>query len=214
LVTFLSAVEWGFLPVAQDVGHMLGLSEPLRYIGLGIGALFGIFGVLAEPAVHILVGQMEQVSDGVIKKWRVLLYLSLANGAAVALSILRCSLGFGLEYYIIPGYIIAFVLSFFVPKIYTAMAFDSGGVASGPMTSTFVLPFCIGFALSCKADVYRYGFGLVAMVAMMPIIVIQALGLSSKFATQRALARARKRIVEENDEQIIHFDFAAMEDGL
>ncbi len=214
LVTFLSAVEWGFLPVAQDVGHMLGLSEPLRYIGLGIGALFGIFGVLAEPAVHILVGQMEQISDGVIKKWRVLLYLSLANGAAVALSILRCSLGFGLEYYIIPGYIIAFVLSFFVPKIYTAMAFDSGGVASGPMTSTFVLPFCIGFALSCKADVYRYGFGLVAMVAMMPIIVIQALGLSSKFATQRALARARKRIVEENDEQIIHFDFAAMEDGL
>lgn len=208
LVFFLTAVEWGFLPVAQTVGHMLGSTTTMHYVAIGIGALFGIFGVLAEPAVHILVSQMEQVSDGRIKKIVVLIVLAAANGAAVALSVLRCHFQFGLEFYIIPGYIIAFLLSFLVPKIYTAMAFDSGGVASGPMTSTFVLPFCIGFALTSGADVYVYGFGLVAVVAMMPIIVVQALGFQSKIQSQMALAKARKRIVEENDDQVIHFDIS------
>ncbi len=207
LTVFLTAVEWGFLPIAQTVGQMLGTSESMHYVAIGIGALFGVFGVLAEPAVHVLVNQMQEVSDGRIRKGFVLTVLALANGVAVALSILRCHFQFGLQYYIIPGYIIAFVLSFAVPKIYTAMAFDSGGVASGPMTSTFVLPFCIGFALSCGADVYAYGFGLVAVVAMMPIIVVQALGLSSRITSAIALSRARRRIIEENDDQIIHFDW-------
>ena len=207
LVLFLTAVEWGFMPIAKTTGRMLGTSQPMRYVAIGMGALFGVFGVLAEPAVHVLVSQMEQVSDGSIKKGTVLFVLAIANGVAVAMSVVRCDLRFGLEYYIIPGYILAFVLSFMVPKIYTAMAFDSGGVASGPMTSTFVLPFCIGFAYSCGADVYSYGFGLVAVVAMMPIIVIQALGLQSQIKSKRALSKARKRIVEENDDQIIHFDF-------
>ncbi|MBR1847273.1 MAG: DUF1538 domain-containing protein [Bacilli bacterium] len=215
LVLFLSAVEWGFLPIAQTVGHMFGSSEAMHYVAIGIGALFGIFGVLAEPAVHVLVSQMEQVSDGRIKKGLVLTVLAAANGVAVALSVLRCHFQFGLEYYIIPGYILAFILSFAVPKIYTAMAFDSGGVASGPMTSTFVLPFCIGFASTCGIDVYSFGFGLVAVVAMMPIIVVQALGFQSKVQSQIALAHARKRIIEENDEQIIHFDVTQfMEEGL
>lgn len=207
LVLFLTAVEWGFLPIAQTVGQMLGSSIPMHYVAIAIGALFGIFGVLAEPAVHVLVDQMQEVSDGHIRKGMVLTILALANGVAVALSIIRCHFQFGLEFYIIPGYIIAFALSFAVPKIYTAMAFDSGGVASGPMTSTFVLPFCIGFALSTGADVYSYGFGLVAIVAMMPIIVVQALGLSSRMKAAWALSRARRRIVEENDDQIIHFDW-------
>ncbi len=207
LVFFLSAVQWGFLPIAQTVGMMLGSSVPMHYVAIGIGALFGIFGVLAEPAVHVLVNQMHEVSDGHIRKGMVFTVLALANGVAVALSILRSHFQFGLEYYIIPGYIIAFILSFAVPKIYTAMAFDSGGVASGPMTSTFVLPFCIGFAYSCQIDVYSYGFGLVAVVAMMPIIVIQALGLSSRITSAVALSRARHRVIEENDDQIIHFEW-------
>ena len=207
LVLFLTAVEWGFLPIAQTVGQMLGTSKPMHYVAIAIGALFGVFGVLAEPAVHVLVNQMQEVSDGHIRKGMVLTILALANGAAVALSILRAHFQFGLEYYIIPGYIIAFALSFAVPKIYTAMAFDSGGVASGPMTSTFVLPFCIGFAYSCQIDVYSYGFGLVALVAMMPIIVIQALGLSSRITSAHALAKARHRVIEENDDQIIHLDW-------
>lgn len=207
LVLFLTAVEWGFLPIAQTVGQMLGTSFAMHYLAIGIGALFGVFGVLAEPAVHVLVNQMQEVSDGHIRKGTVLTILALANGVAVALSILRAHFQFGLEYYIIPGYIIAFALSFAVPKIYTAMAFDSGGVASGPMTSTFVLPFCIGFAYSCQIDVYSYGFGLVAMVAMTPIIVIQALGLSSRITSALALSKARHRVIEENDDQIIHLDW-------
>ena len=206
LTLFLTAVEWGFLPLAKTVGLMLGSNEVARYVAVIIGALFGVFGVLAEPAVHVLVAQMEQVSDGNIRKWQILLMLALGNGIAVALAVLRCCFRFGLEFYIIPGYILAFILSFSVPKIYSAMAFDSGGVASGPMTSTFVLPFCIGFAFSCGVDVYSYGFGLVAVVAMMPIIIVQILGLQSVVTSRYALYKARKRIVEENDEQVIHFD--------
>ena len=209
LVFFLTAVEWGFMPIAQKVGLMLGTSEALHYVAIGIGSLFGIFGVLAEPAVHVLTQQMENVSDGHIKKVNVLLVLAITNGVAVGLQILRCHLQFSLAYYIVPGYILAFFLSFLVPKVYTAMAFDSGGVASGPMTSTFVLPFCIGFASSIGADVYLYGFGLVAMVAMMPLIVVQAMGLQSKIVQNHALLRARKRIVEEDDDQIVHFDWEA-----
>ena len=210
LVLFLAAVEWGFLPVASSVGTMLGISDSFHYVAIGIGALFGVFGVLAEPAVHVLVEQMETVSDGTIKKWQVLAMLAVGNGVAVSLAVLRAHFQFGLEYYIIPGYIIAFALSFLVPKVYTAMAFDSGGVASGPMTSTFVLPFCIGFALSCNIDAYMYGFGLVAVVAMMPIIIVQMLGLQSRILSAVALHKARKRIVEENDNQVIHIDFEYM----
>ena len=206
LTAFLTAVEWGFLPIAQTVGLMLGASDTLRFVAIVIGALFGIFGVLAEPAVHVLVSQMEEVSDGRIRKIQVLVMLAIGNGIAVSLAVLRIFFRFGLEFYIIPGYIIAFVLSFLVPKIYSAMAFDSGGVASGPMTSTFVLPFCIGFAFACQTDVYSYGFGLVALVALAPIIIVQVLGLQSVITSRYALYRARKRVVEENDEQVIHFD--------
>ena len=206
LVLFLGAVEWAFLPIAQTVGHMLGTHEQFHYVAIAVGALFGVFGVLAEPAVHVLVAQMENVSEGTIKRGRVLFILAAANGLAVVLHIMRAHLGFPIVYYLIPGYIIAFVLSFLVPKIYTAMAFDSGGVASGPMTSTFVLPFCIGIAQTMDVDVYLYGFGLVAMVAMMPLIVVQGMGLSAVVRSRAALAKARRRIVEENDEQIIHFD--------
>ena len=167
--------------------------------------------MLAEPAVHVLVQQIELVSEGAIKARKVLIVLAVSIGAGVALHLLRAYFQFPLAYYIIPGYIIVFILSFLVPKIFTAMAFDSGGVASGPMTSTFVLPFCIGFSYSRfvsnpsgGSDVYLYGFGLVAMVAMVPLIVLQAMGLSGMIQTRLALAKAKKRLVEENDDQIVH----------
>ena len=140
-----------------------------------------------------------------IKKTTMLIVLSLSIGTAVCLQVIRAYFQFDIMYYLIPGYIVAFVLSFMVPKIYTAMAFDSGGVASGPMTSTFILPFCIGFAFARGEDVYLYGFGLVAMVAMMPLIVLQGLGLYSKIKTNALYKKTRKRLVEENDDQIIHF---------
>lgn len=212
LVSFLSAVSWGFMPAAQTIGFMLGTKTEFHYWAMGIGALFGIFGVLAEPAIHVLVAQIQEVSEGTIRKWRVLVVLALSNGVAVGLHVLRTHFEFPIIYYLIPGYILAFVLSFLVPKIYTAMAFDSGGVASGPMTSTFVLPFCIGISYTTGHDVYLYGFGLVAMVAMMPLIVIQGMGFSAVLQDRHALAKARKRLVEENDDQIIHFDLEEEED--
>ena len=205
LVLFLSAVEYGFLPIASKVGQGLGSDSKFLPIALSLGGFFGIFGVLAEPAVHVLVQQIQDVTEGSIKKNTVLFVLAISIGIAVVLSLVRSYFEFDIMYYIIPGYFLAFLLSFLVPPIYTAMAFDSGGVASGPMTSTFVLPFCIGFTLSQGKDVYSYGFGLVALVAMMPLIVLQALGLVGGIKKSAALSRARKRIVEENDEQIIHF---------
>ena len=220
LVCFLAAVEAGFLPIASKVGQALGSDSQFFPAAIGIGALFGIFGVLAEPAVHVLVAQIEAVSDGAIKARKVLFVLAASIGVAVALHLLRAYFQFPLAYYIIPGYILVFVLSFLVPKIYTAMAFDSGGVASGPMTSTFVLPFCIGFSYSRYvsdpsggSDVYLYGFGLVALVAMMPLIVLQAMGLQSQIQHKMALNRAKRRLVEDNDDQIVHLNFVETEEA-
>ena len=205
LVSFLTAVETGFMPIASKLGQSLGSDPQFLPVALVLGIMFGLFGVLAEPAVHVLVQQIEQVSDGAIKKWVVMLIFSLSIGAAVALQLVRAYFQFDLMYYLIPGYILVFVLSFLVPKIYTALAFDSGGVASGPMTSTFILPFCIGFAYASGEDVYLYGFGLVAMVAMMPLIVLQLMGLVAGISRKHALMVARKRLREEDDDQIIHF---------
>ena len=205
LVLFLAAVEAGFMPVASKMGQALGSNPVFIGVAIGLGSLFGVFGVVAEPAVHVLVNQIESVTNGAIKGWKVLLILAISIGVAVALQLIRAHFEFSIAYYLIPGYILAFVLSFLVPPIFTAMAFDSGGVASGPMTSTFVLPFCIGFAFVQGKDVYLYGFGLVSMVAMMPLIVLQGMGFSAVIGQRIALAKARKRLVEEDDDQIIHF---------
>lgn len=208
LVCFLASVSYGFMPIASKVGQSLGSLEGFPIYTLILGALFGVFGVLAEPAVHVLVHQIEEVSDGAIKGIKVLLILAGSIGVAVVLQIIRAYYRFPIIYYLVPGYIIVFALSFGVPKIYTAMAFDSGGVASGPMTSTFVLPFCIGFAYAQGADPYLYGFGLVAMVAMMPLIVLQLMGLEAVGRRKRALAKARRRLVMPDDEQVIHLEEA------
>ena len=211
LVLFLSAVSFGFLPIASKVGQQLGSDDKFFWVILVLGCLFGVFGVLAEPAVHVLVNQISDVSEGVISKKKVLFFLAGANGLAVVLHLLRSYFHFSIMYYLVPGYTLAFALSFIVPKIYTAMAFDSGGVASGPMTSTFVLPFCIGFAFQNylanpnQGDVYLYGFGLVALVALMPLIVLQSMGLDAQIKKHHAYSQARKRLVDEDDDQVVHF---------
>ena len=134
--------------------------------------------------------------------------LSLGVGISIALSVIRIFFGFSLLYYLVPGYFLSLLLSVFVPKLYTAIAFDSGGVASGPLTSSFILPLAIGVCCSIRGEegILSYAFGVVAMVAMTPLITIQILGfkdIASKIVRERI---AVKRILEADDEQIIYFE--------
>lgn len=205
LVIFLTAVEVGFMPV----GFKMGVQLAAQNNGLMIffAFLLGFTVVLAEPAIHVLNRQVETVTGGAVKKRSMLIALSCGVGASIALSVIRVIYGFSVLYYLIPGYFISLGLSFFVPKIYTAIAFDSGGVASGPLTSTFILPFIVGicFAMSGEASILTDAFGLVAMVAMTPLISIQALGFKAVVTKHVKEKIAMKRILDADDEQIISF---------
>lgn len=206
LVLFLGAVEAGFLPISQKLGMEFARKE--TYLIL-IGVVLGIAAVFAEPAVHVLTDQIENVSSGVVHKNVVFAALALGNGLAIGLSMARVVLGFNLLYIIIPGYILAFALSFFVPDIYFAIAFDSGGVVSGPMNSTFILPYAIGACVARNdgdaSNVMTDAFGTIAVVAMMPLLTLQTIGLFVTIQQNNQLKIARNRVKEEFDDQIIHF---------
>lgn len=207
LVVFLTTVNVGFLPTATEIGKGLGGNEEWVWLAILVGALFGIFGVIAEPAVHVLVHQVEHVSEGTISSKSVLLVLAFAVGGGVALAVVRAYYGFTILYYMIPGYLIALGLTFLVPKIYTSIAFDSGGVASGPMASTFVMPFVIGFTISAHGSeaVYENAFGCVAMIALMPLIVVQLMGFTAEAKRSLANFRTRKAFMGEDEAVIIDF---------
>ena len=142
--------------------------------------LIGYFIVIAEPAVYVLTKQVEELTDGAISGNAMKTGLSISVAVSVGLAMLRVLTGISIFYLLVPGYAAAILLSFFVPKIFTAIAFDSGGVASGPMTATFLLPFAIGACTSVGGDVVTDAFGVVAMVAMTPLITIQVMGLIYK----------------------------------
>jgi hypothetical protein len=169
--------------------------------------LLGLVVVLAEPAVHVLNKQVETVTDGRVSKKSMMIALSVGVGVSIALSLLRILLGFNILYYLIPGYFISLGLSFFVPRIYTAIAFDSGGVASGPLTSSFILPFAIGACVTLRGgeSVLSFAFGVVAMVAMTPLITIQLLGFRAVVTRKVRERIAMRRILDAEDEQIIRF---------
>jgi hypothetical protein len=161
--------------------------------------------VLAEPAVHVLNKQVEEITGGSVKKSSMMIALSVGVGISLCLSMIRIVFGFSILYYLIPGYAISLGLSFFVPKIYTAIAFDSGGVASGPLTSTFILPLAVGACVALGGNVMADAFGLVAMVAMTPLISIQLLGFKA-IVTQKIRDKiAMRRILDSDDMQIINF---------
>ena len=205
LVVFLSAVTIGFMPIGYKLGTQLA-ELPTAWL-VTIAFILGFAVVLAEPAIHVLKRQVETVTGGAVSKRSMLLALSIGVGISIALSVVRIVFHFSILYYVIPGYFISLGLAFFVPKLYTAIAFDSGGVASGPLTSTFILPFVIGicYVLQGEGAILLDAFGLVAMVAMTPLITIQALGfkaIASKHLRERS---AMKRILDEDDEQIIRF---------
>ena len=143
--------------------------------------LIGYFLVTAEPAVHALNRQVETITNGGISQRAMMLSLSIGVACSVGLAMLRVLTGISIYYILIPGYLIALTLTFFVPKIFTGIAFDSGGVASGPMTTTFLLPFSMGACEALGGNVLTDAFGIVAMVAMTPLLTIQTLGLLYRF---------------------------------
>ncbi len=209
LVLFLTGVNVGFMPIGYKLGR--GLSESLAgersWLLVLFGLIIGVLVVLAEPAIHVLNKQVEEITSGTVTKKSMLLGLCIGVGAAIALSVVRIIFDFSLIYYVVPGYFISLGLSLFVPPVYTAIAFDSGGVASGPMTSGFILPFATGVCMSLQgADaVLSDAFGVVAMVAMAPLITIQLLGFRAIIAERQYERRAMKRILDADDQQIINF---------
>ena len=205
LVLFLTGVNVGFMPIGYKLGY--ALAETSSELLIGFGLITGVLVVLAEPAIHVLNGQVEEVTDGMVSKKAMMVGLCVGVGAAITLSMIRIVYDFSLVYYIIPGYFISLALSLFVPPVYTAIAFDSGGVASGPMTSGFILPFAVGacVAVQGEAAVLRDAFGVVALVAMIPLITIQLLGFKGLIDARVQERKAMKRILDADDQQIINF---------
>jgi hypothetical protein len=153
----------------------------------------------------VLNKQVEEITGGTVSKTAMMTALSIGVGLSICLSLIRIIVGFSVLYYLIPGYLISLGLSFFVPKLYTAIAFDSGGVASGPLTSTFILPFAIGACVSMGGNILSDAFGIVAMVAMTPLITIQMLGFTAISKKRLGEKLAMKRILGDDDNQIIKF---------
>ena len=206
LVLFLASVEIAFMPLGFQIGSQLSAHHPAIIIGFAF--IIGNVVVLAEPAVHVLNSQVQEITGGEVSRHEMMVALSVGVGLSIGLSVLRVYLGFSVLYYLIPGYILSLGLSFYVPKIYTAIAFDSGGVASGPLTSSFILPMVIGVCSTMQGEsaVLDFAFGVVAMVAMTPLITIQTLGFRSEMAVRRRSNLAMRRILEAGDDQIIYFE--------
>ena len=187
LVLFLTGVNVGFSNLGAELGAAL-VSSSLEWLLIPLSAVLGWFIISAEPAVAVLEKQIEEVSAGAIPGKAIKVSLSVAIALAMGLAMLRVVTGVSLLWFLVPGYTIALGLSFFVPDIYTAIAFDSGGVASGPMTATFMLQFMMGVSIALGGNVLTDAFGIVALVAMMPLLSIQMVGfyyqLRAKKVTQ------------------------------
>ncbi|MBR6725456.1 MAG: DUF1538 domain-containing protein [Clostridia bacterium] len=198
LVLFLTGVNVGF----RSLGYVLGgqiADSPYKWLLIPLAMLMGWFIINAEPAVHVLNKQVMELSAGAISERAMGLSLSIAISAAMGLAMLRVLTGISIMYFMLPGYIIALVLTFFVPPTFTAIAFDSGGVASGPLTASFMLPFAMGACSSLGGNVMTDAFGLVAMVAMMPLITVQIMGAISVVKGRRAEKTEEGDIYSDSD---------------
>jgi len=205
LVLFLTGVSVGFIPVGNLVGKAVG-GSPYNWVLIPLGMLIGYFIVKAEPAVHVLNKQVEEVSGGAIPGSAMNTSLSIGVAISLGIAMVRVLTGISIYWFLIPGYALALVLSFFVPKIFTGIAFDSGGVVSGPMTSTFLLPFAMGACEAARGEMFIMSdaFGIVAMVAMTPLITIQLMGFFYTLKIKRA-AEAEAKALDTVDE-IIEFE--------
>ncbi len=179
LVLFMTGVNVGFMPAGNYLGQMLGSSSNPWFL-IPIAMVMGFFIVKAEPAVYVLNKQVEEITDGAISAKSMGTCLSVGVAISLGIAMLRVLTGISVMWFLIPGYTFALAISFFVPKIYTAIAFDSGGVASGPMTAAFLLPLAQGACSAVGGNIVTDAFGIVAMVAMTPLITIQLLGILSQ----------------------------------
>lgn len=195
LVLFLTGVNVGFMPAGQMIGSTIAKGSH-RWLLIPIGMVIGYFIVRAEPAVQVLTRQVEEISNGSISQKSIQHSLSVGICLSVGIAMLRILTGISILWFLIPGYVLSLIMTFFVPQIYTGIAFDSGGVASGPMTATFLLPLAMGACEAAGGNIMTDAFGIVAMVAMTPLLTIQLLGVSSQLRKYR---EKRKETVQESD---------------
>ena len=185
LVLFLTGANVGFMPAGNYLGQVLA-GQSFRWVLIPIGMLIGYFIVKAEPAVYVLNKQVEEVTDGAISAQAMGMALSAGVSLSVGLAMVRVLTGVSILWFLIPGYMFAIAISLIVPKLFTAIAFDAGGVASGPMTATFLLPLAQGACVAVGGNIVTDAFGVVAMVAMTPLITVQLMGLIAELKTRKA----------------------------
>lgn len=202
LVLFLTGVNVGFMPAGEYIGKTVAQGAQ-RWLLIPIGMLIGYFIVKAEPAVQVLTRQVEEISNGSISQKSIQHSLQLGIATSAGMAMLRILTGISIMWFLIPGYALALLLTFFVPQIFTGIAFDSGGVASGPMTATFLLPLAMGACDAVGGNILTDAFGVVAMVAMTPLLTIQTLGLVSRMKEHRQRQQAAPLHIEDN---ILYFD--------
>ena len=200
LALFLTGVNVGFLPAGTYLGRQIA-ALPFNWLLAPTGMLMGWFIVQAEPAVHVLVKQVEEISMGSISQSAMRLGMSIGVSISIGIAMLRVLTGVSILWFLIPGYAVSLALTFFVPQLFTGVAFDAGGVASGPMTATFLLPFAMGACEKWGGNLMTDAFGLVALVAMTPLVAIQLLGLAG---------RVRKRLADD----ALKAEMARVRDGV
>ena len=205
LVLFLCGVNLGFAPVGAHLGEQLASFE-YRWVLIPIGMLIGYYIVKAEPAIQILNHQVASVTDGAISVQAMNTSMSIGVAVAVGLSMLRVITGIAIQWIVIPGYLIALAMSFVVPKIFVGIAFDSGGVASGPMTSTFLLPLSIGACMATGGNLMTDAFGVVALVALTPLIAIQTMGIVYRIKTEKIQKNTVETVVSDDLDEIIELE--------
>ena len=196
LALFLTGVNVGFMPVGSFLGGSIA-GHNYNWLLVPIAMVIGYFIVQAEPAVHVLNKQVEEITAGAIPAHAMNIALSVGVAVSLGMAMIRVLTGVSIMWFLIPGYAISLALSFVVPDIFTSVAFDSGGVASGPMTATFLLPFALGACEAVGGNLVTDAFGVVAMVAMTPLVTIQLLGLSYQRKLKHAKAPAAAPVAVE-----------------
>lgn len=203
LILFLLGANVGFLPIGSLIGSKLA-SLGNNFIIIIVGILMGFFAVSAEPAVAVLNKQVSDITDGAIPEKAMKRSLSIGVSMAIGLAMIRIITGISILWFLIPGYLLSIILAFIGSDIFTGVAFDSGGVASGTIASTFLVPFAIGIATTLEVNIMKDAFGVIAMIAMAPIITVQISGLIYKIKSEKI---QKKKEMGEREEYIIEIDW-------